>query len=84
MVKSLLHMNKGELEYLERENASRESLALIDMNKASRKIGDREIVDVPIEIDGIGGKEIIGYEEKPVGIVVERELSSEKGKTGKE
>lgn len=75
---------QGELEYFEREKASREPAAVIDMNKASRKIEDREIVDVPIEIDGIGGKEIIGYEEKPIGIVVERELSSEKGKTGKE
>jgi len=56
----------------------------LDMEKASSMLDQREKVEAPIEIDGIGGKEIIGYEEKPVGIVVERELSPEKGKTGKE
>ncbi len=56
----------------------------LDMEKASSMLDQREKVEAPIEIDGIGGKEIIGYEEKPVGIVVERELSPEKWKTGKE
>lgn len=74
---------QGELEYFERENASRELVSEIDMDKASRKIHGREIIEVPIEAEGIGGKEIIGYDEKPVGIVIERELLEQKGKIGK-
>ncbi|MCL4245989.1 MAG: hypothetical protein KJ002_12815 [Candidatus Dadabacteria bacterium] len=33
---------------------------------------------------GLGDEEIIGYEEKPTGIVVERKLLVDKGETGKE
>lgn len=46
--------------------------AKIDIEKARMKLEDRLKVDVPIEIDGMGGKEIIGYELKPEGIVVEK------------
>lgn len=44
----------------------------IDTKKAAQKLGDRLTIDVPIEIEGPGGKEIIGFEQKPEGIIVER------------
>lgn len=46
--------------------------AKLDPEKMKHTIADREKVDVPIEIDGVGGKEIIGIERKPVEIVTER------------
>lgn len=47
----------------------------LDMRKAAGKLEEREKVEVPIEAEGIGGKEIIAVEEKPVGIIVERSSS---------
>lgn len=44
----------------------------IDTGKLERNVKDRPKIDVPIEIEGIGGKEIIGYEQIPVTIVIER------------
>lgn len=48
--------------------------AKLDPKKMKPALSEREKVEVPIEAEGIGGKEIIAYDEKPVGIVVEREL----------
>jgi len=56
----------------------------VDISKAQKRIVQRDRVDVPIEVEGIGGKEIIGYETKPVGIVVERELSTKKEEAGRD
>lgn len=44
----------------------------LDVTKVKTKLDDRLKIDIPIEIDGIGGKEIIGYERKPESIVTER------------
>lgn len=44
----------------------------IDVGKVTKYVKDRLKVDVPIEIDGIGGKEIIGYELKPETIITEK------------
>jgi len=44
----------------------------IDTDKLIRRIDDRPKIQIPIEIDGIGGKEIIGFHEKPESIIIER------------
>jgi hypothetical protein len=47
----------------------------IDVNKAKTDLKERAKVDdlsKPIEINGIGGKEVIGYKQKPESIVIER------------
>lgn len=44
----------------------------LDMQKLERNVADRPRVAVPIEAEGIGGKEIIGYEEKPESVITER------------
>lgn len=59
--------------------------ALGDIKLQDRiKLSDRPIVEAPIEAEGIGGKEIIGYETKPVVIVIERELSTKKEEAGRD
>lgn len=60
----------------ERLSAPKEPKYMIDIGKATPKLKNRAKVEdqsKPIEAEGIGGKEIIGYDEKPIGIVVERE-----------
>lgn len=42
----------------------------VDVGKARTDIKSRDKVDVPIEINVVGGKEIIGYVTMPEGIVV--------------
>lgn len=49
----------------------------LNPDKLTKFVEDRNKIDVPIEIDGIGGKEIIGYEQKPEGIVMERKKDIE-------
>lgn len=44
----------------------------INILTAVESIPDRAKVNVPIEIEGMGGKEIIGFEEKPESIITER------------
>ena len=39
-------------------------------DKIVQRLDDRVKVDVPIEIEGPGGKEIIGFEQKPESIII--------------
>ena len=71
----------------ERLSAPKEPKYKVNIEKAAPKLEDRakvEDLSKPIEAEGLGGKEIIGYDEKPVWIVVERELSVEKEEAGRE
>lgn len=68
-------LDPADLDYFEREAAASVPVFKIDPGRAEGKIEDREKVEVPIEIDGPNGKEIIGYEQKPVSIVIERDKS---------
>lgn len=49
--------------------------AKVNIEKSAKKLEMREKVEVPVEAEGIGGKEIIAVEEKPVGIIIERSPS---------
>ena len=68
----------------ERNGETNEKTYKIDTTLGRKTLSERPNRAMPVETEGIGGKEIIGYETKPVGIVIERELSPEKGKIGKE
>lgn len=46
--------------------------AKLDPAKMKPTLDERQKVDVPIEAEGIGGKEIIGYDRKPVNLITER------------
>lgn len=53
----------------------------LDPERMKRTLAEREKVkdlSRPIEVDGIGGKEIIGYEDKPENVLVEREKKESK------
>lgn len=54
------------------ENRKVSTNAKLDLSKVKQKLKDRVQIDVPIEIDGIGGKEIIGYDQKPETIITEK------------
>ena len=54
------------------DNARPEFKYKIDTEKMHRYVEDRIKIDVPIEIQGPGGPEIIGFEQKPETIVTER------------
>ena len=55
--------------------------AKLDLSKSEQKLKDRVQIDVPIEIDGIGGKEIIGFDKKPESIITEKTKETVKTKT---
>jgi hypothetical protein len=57
----------------EREPETARRKYKVDLQRVKKFVIDRPKIDVPIEIDGIGGKEIIGYEQKPESIVTERQ-----------
>lgn len=63
------------------ENFKVETTALPDMGKAAKFLKDRVQIDVPIEIDGPGGKEIIGFDKKPESIITEKTKEIEVIKT---
>ncbi|HVY55623.1 MAG TPA: hypothetical protein VHC46_07690 [Thermodesulfobacteriota bacterium] len=59
----------------ERDSATIKRPFILDLSSQSVNVKDRKQVDDlsnPVEIDGIGGKEIIGFEQKPESIVIER------------
>ncbi len=64
--------NENIMDEAERKSMRVEKKYKIDLSKMTTDLKDRAIVDVPIEIDVMGGKEIIGYERKPESIVTER------------
>lgn len=68
----------------ERRSELIESKYKIDINQVVPMLKDRRKIDditKPIEIDGVGGKEIIGYEQKPESIIIERSDQIIKAKT---
>lgn len=64
--------NENIMDEAERKSMSVEKKYKIDLAKMTTDMKDRAKLDVPIEIDVIGGKEIIGYELKPENIVTEK------------
>ncbi len=46
--------------------------AKLDPAKMKPTLDERQKIDVPIEAEGVGGKEIIGYDRKPVNLITER------------
>lgn len=51
--------------------------AKVDLSKSEQKLKDRVQIDVPIEIEGPGGKMVIFVEQKPEGIVIQKNNISE-------
>lgn len=75
--------NENILDEVERKSRIVEPKYKLDINKATTDIRDREKEDdlsKPIEIEGPGGKEIIGYEQKPEPIVTVRQTGIEAAK----
>lgn len=64
--------NIKELTLEEQDTAGRFHPNKLDKSKMTPKLEDRPKIRVPIEADGIGGKEIIGFQEKPESVIIER------------
>ncbi len=64
--------NENIMDEDERKSMRVEKKYKIDIAKMTTDMKDRAKMDVPIEIDVMGGKEIIGYEQKPESVVTER------------
>jgi len=61
-----------ELTLEEQDTAERFHPNKLDKSTMTPKLDDRPRILIPIETDGIGGKEIIGFEEKPESIIIKR------------
>ena len=62
---------------VERKSMTVEHKYKVDLSRSTTDLIDRSVIDIPIEAEGIGGKEIIGYQQKPEVIVTEKEREIE-------